>query len=71
MTIETAGKLSNGIVSIATVDNEEKEIHIICPAGWKVTILPSNSGARLSSDHSTPRVISLNCIQVDPIPELL
>jgi hypothetical protein len=82
MSKEEAGHLSNGL-PIATVDSDEKEIALIVPVGWKVTMLAAHSGCNLqitkvgvidrTGDDPLAKVSfrEIECVEKDPAPVLL
>jgi hypothetical protein len=73
---EEAGHLANGM-PIAVVDDEEKEIRLIVPVGWTVSMLAGNSGCHLEIVRSNAVVGSkavsireLKCEQLEPAPTI-
>jgi hypothetical protein len=69
MTLETAGKLPNGI-PIAEVDGSIKTVSVILPPGWKLQVMPSNSGAKLRDGRTSP-LRTFDCVQVSAPPEIV
>lgn len=69
---ETAGKLSNGVIPIAEVDSDVKEVNVILPPGWILTVMPSNSGASLrpAGARNDARFRKFDCMQTEPAPTI-
>lgn len=73
--VATAGHLPNGL-PIAVVDNEEKEIRLIVPVGWTVSMLAANSGCNLAPtltraiQGQAVSLRELKCEQLEPAPTL-